>query len=103
MHDVLQPERSANRLRSSEALVKPLSENLPWAIFIAATEASDLEPKPSRRPWAGRSLRHRSYRLWTCVDVRPHTGQDDVRDGDRATATSVSPYARPLDNQAIRQ
>jgi hypothetical protein len=29
----------------------------------------------------------------TCVDAQPHTGQDEVRDGDRATATSSSPVS----------
>jgi hypothetical protein len=42
------------------------------------------------RPWAGKSIRVRWYRLWTRLEARPQDGQNDVFDGDRATAMILS-------------
>src|ERR1700722_15996982 len=103
MHDLLQPGTST-RPGLCNALVKPLGEDPPRAVIIAAAEASDLEPKPNSPP-VGREIAQASFipamdlrrrppahRAGRCSRWRPRNGDEHI-----------AGVLDALDDQTIRQ
>jgi hypothetical protein len=102
MHDALETGRAPRRTRR-DAVGERLAEDPPGAGDGGTPEPADLDTQMQARPCDGRSARSRSYRLWTCDDRRPHSGQAASGAVRRAMISRRSGSAVTLNHKTVRR